>query len=167
MAERTAAERINEYKQLLDEGMITAEEFEQKKAKVLEEEAAKAQMPGPEFQQEAPKDNGNVFSGHYFSDKAEQQQAPSSSKISKTATGVLAYITWIGFLIAFLAGDKEGAKFHLNQGLVVNLFGLLSIVPVLGKLWSIFILVCAILGIINAAQDIEKEVPLIGSIRLL
>ena len=29
-------------------------------------------------------------------------------------TSIVAYITWIGLLIAFCAGDREGAKFHLN-----------------------------------------------------
>ena len=159
MAQKTAAERIREYKQLLDEGMITQEEFELKKKKILETEDA-------EFEAEAEKarKDDNVFSGHYFSDK---DKGSSSSAISPTATGVLAYLTWIGFLIAFFAGDKERAKFHLNQGLVVNLFGLLTMIPLLGKLWGIFILVCMVLGVINASQGQEKEVPLIGGIRLL
>ena len=34
-------------------------------------------------------------------------------------TSIVAYITWIGLLIAFCAGDREGAKFHLNQALVI------------------------------------------------
>ena len=41
-------------------------------------------------------------------------------------TSIVAYITWIGLLIAFCAGDREGAKFHLNQALVIFLFGLLG-----------------------------------------
>ena len=31
-------------------------------------------------------------------------------------------MTLVSLLIAFLAGDKEGAKFHLNQSLVIILF---------------------------------------------
>ena len=159
MAERSAAEKIREYKQLLDEGMITPEEFELKKKKILEaEDAAMAH-------EQEPKGDGNVFSGHYFQDKAENNGGNSS--ISRKATGVLAYITWIGFLIAYFAGDREGAKFHLNQGLVLNLFSLLGAIPLLGKIWSIFIFVCMVIGIINASQEQEKELPLIGSIHLL
>ena len=158
MAQKSAADRIREYKQLLDEGMITKEEFELKKQKILEAEDV-------EFEQsKEEKSDGNVFSGHYFSDK---DNGSKKSSISPTATGVLAYLTWIGFLIAFFAGDKERAKFHLNQGLVVNLFGLLTAVPLVGKIWSIFILVCMVLGVVNASQGVEKEVPLIGGIRLL
>ena len=44
-------------------------------------------------------------------------------------TGIVAYITWIGLVIAFVLGDREGAKFHLNQALVIWLAGLLSFIP--------------------------------------
>ena len=37
---------------------------------------------------------------------------------------MLAYLTWIGWLIAFLSGDREGARFHLNQGLVLAIAAL-------------------------------------------
>ena len=177
MAHMTSAERIREYKQLLDEGMITQEEFELKKQKILEMDEA-AEDTAQDTAEEAPKHDG-VFSGHYFQDKAnngqqeqdqnakQNQNQSSSGSISTKATGVLAYITWIGFLIAYFAGDRQGARFHLNQGLVVNLFGLLSAVPLVGKIWSIFILICAIIGIINASNGENKEVPLIGGIKLL
>ena len=51
-------------------------------------------------------------------------------------TSILSYCTWIGWLIAFFAGDKEGAKFHLNQGLVVMLFSLGAIIPIIGWIWE-------------------------------
>ena len=162
MAQKSAAERIREYKQLLDEGMITQEEFELKKQKIMETEEMEYQAEA-----EKAKSDDNVFSGHYFSDKANNENAAKSSSISAKATGVLAYITWIGFLIAYFAGDREGARFHLNQGLVVNLFGLLTMIPLLGKIWGIFIFVCMVLGVINASNGVNKEVPLIGGIHLL
>lgn len=82
-------------------------------------------------------------------------------------TGIVAYLTWIGLLIAVLAGDKEGAKFHVNQALVILLFSLLSIIPCIGWVWGIFMIVCWIMGLIAAINQEEKEVPLIGKIRLL
>ena len=82
-------------------------------------------------------------------------------------TSIVAYITWIGLLIAFLAGDKEGAKFHLNQALVIFLFSLLGIIPCIGQIWAIFMFVCWIMGLIAAINQEEKEVPLIGKIRIL
>ncbi len=90
-------------------------------------------------------------------------------------TGIVAYLTWIGLLIAFLAGDKEGAKFHINQALVIFLFqiagGIVTVIPVVGWIvggaWSIFMLVCWIMGLIAAVQEEEKEVPLIGKIHII
>ncbi|NLL75975.1 MAG: hypothetical protein GX235_01820 [Clostridiales bacterium] len=87
--------------------------------------------------------------------------------MDKRTTGIVAYITWIGLLIAIIAGDRDGAKFHLNQALVIFLFGLLSVIPLIGGLWAIFIFVCWIMGLIAAINEEEKEVPLIGKIRLL
>ena len=82
-------------------------------------------------------------------------------------TGIVAYLTWIGFLIAVCAGDKEGAKFHVNQALVILLFSLLSVIPCVGSIWGIFMIVCWIMGLIAAINEEEKEVTLIGKIRLI
>lgn len=96
--------------------------------------------------------------------------------MDKKTTGIIGYLTIIGWLIAFLAGDKEGAKFHLNQSLVIILFSLvanmvLPMIPILGWLLSIVVNVAqwvfVILGIISAAKDEEKELPFIGAIKIL
>ncbi|MBD5542374.1 MAG: hypothetical protein HDR00_14530 [Lachnospiraceae bacterium] len=87
--------------------------------------------------------------------------------MDKRTTGIVAYITWIGLLIAFCAGDKEGAKFHLNQALVIFLFSLLSVIPCIGWLWGIFMLVCWVMGLIAAINEEEKPVPVIGGIQIL
>lgn len=82
-------------------------------------------------------------------------------------TSIVAYLTWIGLIIALLAGDKEGAKFHINQALVIMLFSLLGLIPCIGWIWAIFMLVCWFIGIISAINGEEKEVPIIGKIKLL
>lgn len=82
-------------------------------------------------------------------------------------TGIVAYLTWVGLLIAYLAGDKEGAKFHINQALVIFLFTLLGAIPFIGWLWAVFMIVCWVMGLIAAIQEQEKEVPLIGKIRII
>ena len=87
--------------------------------------------------------------------------------MDKTTTGIVAYLTWIGLVIAFVAGDKEGAKFHLNQALVILLFSLLSVIPCIGWLWGIFMIVCWVMGLIAAINEEEKPVPLLGGIKLL
>lgn len=87
--------------------------------------------------------------------------------MDKKTTSIVAYFTWIGLIIALLAGDKEGAKFHLNQALVIMLFSLLSIIPCIGWIWGIFMLVCWIMGLVAAINQEEKPVPLIGGIKLI
>ena len=82
-------------------------------------------------------------------------------------TSIVAYITWIGLVIALCAGDREGAKFHLNQALVITLFSLLSVIPCIGWIWAVFMLVCWIMGLIAANNQEEKQVPLIGGIKIL
>lgn len=95
--------------------------------------------------------------------------------MTKKATGIVAYITVIGWLIAWFAGDREGAKVHLNNGLILALASLISGVigyfPIIGGflyyLLETAILVFVIIGIVYAAQDQDKELPLIGQIRIL
>ena len=82
-------------------------------------------------------------------------------------TSIVAYITFIGLIVAFCAGDREGAKFHLNQALVIMLFSLLSIIPLVGWIWSIFMIVCWALGLVAAINQEEKPVPLIGGIKII
>ncbi len=100
--------------------------------------------------------------------------------MDKKVTGIIAYISIIGWVIAYCAGDKEGAKFHLNQALVVAIGGIAAgvlstilafIIPIVGmilsSLLSLAVFVYAIMGIIYAAQEQDKELPLIGSIKIL
>lgn len=82
-------------------------------------------------------------------------------------TSIVAYLTFIGLIVALCFGDREGAKFHLNQALVIWLFGLLTPIPCLGQIWGIFILVCLVMGFIAAINQEEKPVPLIGGITLI
>ncbi len=90
-------------------------------------------------------------------------------------TGIVAYLTLIGFIVALVAGDKEGAKFHLNQALIIYIgaivLGVVACIPLIGWLIAmvgeIFILVCWIMGLIAAINQEEKQIPLLGSIKLL
>lgn len=95
--------------------------------------------------------------------------------MNKKTTGIVAYISWIGLIIAFCAGDKEGAKFHINQALVIFLAQLVAsvirVIPYVGSVVSIvasiFLVVCWVMGLVYACQEQEKEVPLIGQIKIL
>lgn len=95
--------------------------------------------------------------------------------MSKRATDIVAYLTYVGLLIALVAGDREASRFHLNQSLVIWLAaavcGLMGHAPLFGGLISVigglFCGICWFIGIINAMQGIEREVPLLGQFRLL
>ena len=87
--------------------------------------------------------------------------------MDKKTTGIVAYISVIGLVIALAAGDREGAKFHINQALVILLFNFLVFIPYVGRAWAAFMMVCWIMGIVSAAKEEEKPVPLIGGIQLL
>lgn len=84
-------------------------------------------------------------------------------------TSIVAYLTWIGLLIAFLAGDKDDplAKCHLNNALVGMLFMLLGIVPVVGWLWDLFMVVIMIIAFVKAIQGEEYELILLGKIKII
>lgn len=87
--------------------------------------------------------------------------------MDKKVTSIVAYITWVGLLLAFILGDREGAKFHLNQALVIWLIGFLSFIPVVGLIISILCIIGSIVGIISAIQGTEKEIPVLGKIKIL
>ncbi len=96
--------------------------------------------------------------------------------MDKKTTDIVAYLTWVGLVIALVAGDKEASKFHLNQSLAIWLVGTVAgivgkWVPLIGGLVGtvvgVFCAVCWFIGIIGAIQGTEKEVPLIGQIKLL
>ena len=104
--------------------------------------------------------------------------------MDKKTTGIISYLSIIGWLIAYLAGDKEGAKFHLNQSLVLAIaeIALNILKAILGSIipwpvkvvfsiviWAanVLLLVLAILGIVSAAKEEDKPLPLIGTIKIL
>ena len=95
--------------------------------------------------------------------------------MNKRTTDIVAYLTWVGLLIAFIMGDRDASRFHLNQSLVIWLagvvLGVVAIVPILGWIVAfvgwIFLVVCWFIGIISAASGTEKEVPLLGRFKLL
>lgn len=99
--------------------------------------------------------------------------------MNKKVTGIVSYIYLIGWIIAFCAGDKENAKFHLNQSLVLWIANIIStilsfvlaFIPVVGGIISfaigIFLFVCWIMGLVHAIKEEEKELPLIGKIQIL
>ena len=87
-----------------------------------------------------------------------KHKSAEGEKMNKKTTGIIAY-----------------AKFHLNQALVILIGQIIAsavnFIPkvggFVGSILSIFLFVCWIMGLIYACQEQEKEVPLIGQIKIL
>ena len=83
---------------------------------------------------------------------------------------ILAYfgILWLVGLIA--AKDEPDVKFHVNQGIVLTIgwvaAGVLSFIFI-GFILDIVLFVFSIMGIVSAAKGEQKELPLIGKIKIL
>lgn len=138
MSTFSVADEIKKFKDLLDSGAITQDEFDRKKEELLK--------------------NQPVISNDTTS---------FNSSMSRQTTNIVAYLTWIGFIIALCLGDREACKFHLNQALVINLFFLLTIVPVIGWIWAVIMVIFWIIAFVGACNDEERVVPLLGEIRIL
>jgi len=95
------------------------------------------------------------------------------------AMAIVGYILPILFFVPLISDAKNSpfAKFHANQQLnlllaavVVNIVG--GVIPFIGwfiilPLGMIFLIVVAIMGIINASKGEMKELPLIGGFKLI
>lgn len=101
--------------------------------------------------------------------------------MSKKTTDIVAYITPIGLILAFLIGDRENSKFHINQALVIFLAEILvgiaerilGRVPLLGWIGEIIcgiigliLFIFWIIGLVSACQGTEKRVPVLGDLEL-
>lgn len=104
--------------------------------------------------------------------------------MNKKVTAILSYCTILGWLVAYIGGDKENAKFDLNQGLIIGLatvaagltsamFGWIPFWPVKFffnvAAWSLetVCVIYSVFGIINAARGYEKELPFISKLTIL
>ncbi len=88
--------------------------------------------------------------------------------MDKRTTDIVAYLSWIGLIIAFVTGDRKASRFHLNQALVIWLVGTVcGLVPKFGWIGSLFCALCWFIGFINALQGVEQPVPVLGRIRIL
>lgn len=79
--------------------------------------------------------------------------------MDKRTTDIVCYCTWVGLLIAVLAGNREASRFHLNQSLVLGIFGLHGVHPLRGWVWAVFVAVWWCMGLTGAIRGVERPVP--------
>ena len=105
---------------------------------------------------------------------AAQEGTVTGKKEKNTGMAIIAYII---FFIPLLTDAKNDpfVKFHVKQGLALFIFGVAGSIIcsvltavliglLLAPLLSIAVLVLAIIGIINASQGVEKDLPVIGKL---
>ena len=90
---------------------------------------------------------------------------------------VVSYITWIGWIIAFLIRDRRDAfaAHHLNQALVIDLIsiiaGVFAVIPLLGAMVAgvvnIAVIVFDIMGAVGAYKGSMISLPIVGDIHLI
>jgi uncharacterized membrane protein len=83
---------------------------------------------------------------------------------------IVAYITWIGFIIAMVSDSKNSTftKFHLNQALILNIASIVCpFIPLVGALLGIAVFVFWIMALISAVNGEMKSLPLIENIKII
>ena len=93
--------------------------------------------------------------------------------MEKRTTDIVAYITILGRIVAYVAGEREDSKFHLNQALVVHLtfivlvvLARIPIIGILARVLQIAVLIIGIMGLVYAVREQDYEVPILGCIKL-
>lgn len=100
-------------------------------------------------------------------------QSPDAVVTEGKTIAIIAYITLIGLILAFVMNNEKKntfAKYHIRQSLGIGLTGLalgmVNIIPILGWIISIlgfFVLFAMwIMGLISALNGKEKPVFLLG-----
>ena len=99
--------------------------------------------------------------------------------MDRKATNIVAYITLVGWLLAYVVGDRYNSRFHLNQALVLFLANvvwgivakILAFIPILGWIalgvGYLVLFVFWVMGLVSAIQGEEKPLPLIGEMHIL
>lgn len=97
--------------------------------------------------------------------------------INKNILAAVAYFTWIGFLAAYMMGDKTDPfmRHHLNQALVIDLIGLIAgvfaVIPLLGAVIAGVVniagFVLDLMGAVSAYQGSRASLPFIGDIHII
>ena len=82
---------------------------------------------------------------------------------------IISYITWIGWIIAFIMNmekKNDFAKFHLRQSLLLMLIWIVGWIvfwiPIIGWLLALVIFIFWIMGLVYAVQGQKKKIPLFG-----
>lgn len=101
-----------------------------------------------------------------FSDIETAKERSLSISDKEKSTGIIAYVTIIGLIIAFIQNQElksEYVNFHVRQMIGLALIGIaVSWIPFLGWIVALGIIVFWIIGLMGAINGERKPVPLVG-----
>ena len=135
-----------------------------------------AQTP-PQYQQNQTNSNGSFQSFMNTPDYTAQMDPRDIAENKVYA--VLAYFGILVLIPIFAAPQSKFAKFHANQALILDIVAvvlsilmstLCFVVPPLAVLFGLLdipVIIWLILGIVNAANGVAKELPITGKLRIL
>ncbi len=118
-----------------------------------------------------------LFEMKDYTDQYEQEDANKHRVF-----GILSYIGILFLICLFAAKDSKWTRFHTNQGLVLCILDAalvimnytLGLIPYVGIVFRILywvgaaiVVALAVIGIVNTAKGKAKNLPVIGTIRIL
>jgi Predicted membrane protein len=94
-------------------------------------------------------------------------------KSEKSSIAIIAYLTLIGLVVAFVMNNEKKepfARYHIRQSLGLNIAALalsmVNVIPILGWIVSIIgmfvVLYMWVVGLMNAINGKEKPLPILG-----
>ena len=97
--------------------------------------------------------------------------------MNRNIIAAVGYFTWIGFMIAFIMGDKNDpfVRHHLNQALVIDLAGMIAgvfaVIPLIGALIAGVVNIAGfvfdVMGAMSAYNGRTDSLPFIGDIHII
>ena len=118
---------------------------------------------------------GQAYSGQTDPNPGYQNTDPQQDIEANKGVSILCYFGILLLIPLLTQPNSPFVKFHSNQGLVLLLLwvalAIVNVIPILGQIVSVigyvFSIVCFVMGIVNVCNGETKELPLIGSIKIL
>lgn len=90
---------------------------------------------------------------------------PAADVLANKDIAALGYVWILSVFVFFARKDSPFVRFHARQGIVLFVLSLLVwAVPFIGRYLELLILALAVIGFLNAAQGLWRELPLIGAV---
>ena len=100
-----------------------------------------------------------------FSDIERTKSQSLTVSEKEKSNGIIAYITIIGFIIAFIQNQEQKSEyvnFHIRQMIGIIVCSFVWVIPFLGWILGLGVMVMWIMGVMGAMSGERKPVPIVG-----